>query len=95
MNTYRSRIYERYASGFRDAGLVFDVVGAERWGKAFDWYLRGRLPGGRNAPILELTCGGGKLQHFFKKRGYQNISGGARVGVRRRPTPISSRLCRG
>lgn len=41
---YRSRIYERYASCFQDAGAEFDAVAADRWGRAYDWYLRGWLP---------------------------------------------------
>lgn len=41
MTKYRSRIYERYATCFQDEDENFDVNAADRWGKAFDWYLRG------------------------------------------------------
>lgn len=75
MTAYRERIYDRYASGFQDAGEAFDVAAAERWGKAFDWYLREWLPEDKNAPILEVACGRGNLLHFFKTRGFKNISG--------------------
>lgn len=75
MIAYRERIYERYASGFQDAGQQFDYVAARRWGKAFDWYLRGWLPEDKEAPILEVACGQGKLLNFFKERGFKNVSG--------------------
>lgn len=75
MSGYRDRIYKAYASGFQDAGPQFDFAAAARWGRAFDWYLRGWLPEDKSAPILEVACGQGKLLSFFKKRGFHNISG--------------------
>jgi hypothetical protein len=43
MANYRSRIYERYASSFRNTGLDFDEQAMIRWGKAFDYYFQNWL----------------------------------------------------
>lgn len=73
--SYRQRIYEHYASGFQDASEVFDTGAATRWGKAYDYYLRNWLPADPKAAILEVACGGGRLLHFLKTRGYVQVSG--------------------
>jgi 2-polyprenyl-3-methyl-5-hydroxy-6-metoxy-1,4-benzoquinol methylase len=72
---YRKRIYEKYASGFQDAEEGFDATAAERWGKAYDYYFRGWLPESKEANIVDLACGGGKLLHYFKQRGYSRVAG--------------------
>jgi len=72
---YRSRIYADYASRFQDAKDVFDWVGSKRWGKAYDYYLRDWLPVDKEATILDIACGGGKLLHFLQERGYQCLKG--------------------
>ena len=46
-----------------------------RWGKAYRYYLRGWLPEGRDANIIDVACGGGRLLHFFKKQSYSRLSG--------------------
>lgn len=74
-NSYRSRIFKEYASYFQDANLVFDPVKASRWGKAYDFYLRGWLPENKNAAIIDLACGGGNLLYFFEQRGYSKACG--------------------
>lgn len=74
-NDYRTRIYERYASGFQSAPETFDVEAADRWGRAYRHYLRGWLPDSKDARILEVACGGGKLLHFFLAAGYRNVHG--------------------
>jgi len=73
--TYRSRIYERYAAVFQDAAKTFDPVAAARWGRAYDYYLRGWLPRRHDAAMADLACGDGKLLRFFAERGYTNVSG--------------------
>jgi len=73
--TYRSRIYDRYASVFQDATETFDPVAAARWGRAYEYYLRGWLPPRRDAAIADLACGDGKLLRFFSRRGYTNLAG--------------------
>jgi SAM-dependent methyltransferase len=71
----RHAIYSRYGRDFQDATEVFDAAAAARWGKAYRWYLRGWLPEDKNAFIVELACGNGKLLHFFKQHGYSNLQG--------------------
>jgi 2-polyprenyl-3-methyl-5-hydroxy-6-metoxy-1,4-benzoquinol methylase len=72
---YRGRIYERYATNFMDSNASFDAAEAERWGRAYDTYFRGWLPYDKTAPIVDLACGGGKLLHFLKRRGYTKLTG--------------------
>ncbi len=75
MTDYRTRIYEKYASGFQDAAEQFDLTGAKRAGKVWDYYFRGWMPENREAAILDLASGNGKLLYFFKERGYTNLTG--------------------
>ncbi len=72
---YRTRIYNQYASKFQKVPSVFDEKEAIRWGRAYDTYLGKWLPKHKSAAILDLGCGGGKLLHFLKGRGYVNIQG--------------------
>ena len=75
-NDNRSRIYERYASGFQDAGPTFDERGASRWGRAYQMrYLRGWLPPDPSAAILDVGCGGGRLLYMLRQLGYKNLTG--------------------
>ena len=46
-----------------------------RFAKAYQYYLKGWLPVRRDALIVDLGCGSGKLLHFLKSIGYQNIKG--------------------
>lgn len=58
----------------QDTPIVFDEVEAVRWGRAYDTFLKGWLPE-KNVAILDVACGGGKLLHFFKSRGYTDLQG--------------------
>jgi 2-polyprenyl-3-methyl-5-hydroxy-6-metoxy-1,4-benzoquinol methylase len=73
--SYRQRIYENFASRFQDAPESLDFAEVQRWGKAYDYRFRGWLPARKEAAIVDLACGGGKLLYFFKQRGYQVLSG--------------------
>ena len=75
MDDYRTRIYKEYASRMQDASSVFDKAKAERWGVAYDTFLKGWLPEKKDAAILDVACGGGNLLFFFKCRGYTNLQG--------------------
>jgi 2-polyprenyl-3-methyl-5-hydroxy-6-metoxy-1,4-benzoquinol methylase len=75
MSTYRQRIYENYASRFQGTQETFDFAGASRWGNSYDYRFRGWLPASKDATIVDLACGGGKLLYFFKERGFRVISG--------------------
>ena len=72
---YRARIYEEYATRFQSAPEVFDLENARRWGRAYRHYLRGWLPANRDARILDVACGGGKLLQFFIDAGYRDVQG--------------------
>jgi len=75
MIDYRSKLYEKYASLVQEAPSVFDAKAAQRWGYAYDRFLKGWLPQRKDAAILEVGCGWGRLLHFFKTRGYVNLRG--------------------
>ena len=72
---YRKRIYTEYATRFQDEKEVFDQAGSSRWGKAYDYYLHDWLPKDKGASVVDLACGGGKLLHFLKGRGYHRLQG--------------------
>ena len=72
---YRARIDERYASRFQSAPEIFDVEAARRWGKAYRYYLRDWLPDRRDARILDVACGGGKLLQFYIDAGFADVHG--------------------
>ena len=72
---YRRRIYENYGTYMQSAPERFDESAARRWGKAYEYYLRGWLPADPDARIVDLACGYGRLLHFFRERGYRNLTG--------------------
>jgi len=72
---YRTRIYENYASNFQDAPEAFNEAAAWHWGRAQRYYFRQWLPEDKNAKIVDLACGGGKLLYFFKRMNYTNVAG--------------------
>jgi len=72
---YRHRIYVQYGKNFQDAGGCFDVVSSTRWSNSYRYYLRGWLPSNRQADIVDLACGSGRLLHFFTKAGYRRVTG--------------------
>lgn len=74
-SAYRDRLYANYGHNFQDAGESFDRQGAKRWGKAQNYRLRNWLPSGKDARILDIACGAGKLLCFFKDNGYENLAG--------------------
>ncbi len=71
----RDAIFASYGRDWQDAGERFDAASADRWGKAYDWYLRGWLPQRRDAAIADLACGQGRLLHWLKLRGCTNLTG--------------------
>jgi len=75
MNSYRSRIYEEYASHFKGSGQIFDEAKAKKFAQAYQWYLRNWLPREKNIKILDAACGEGNLLYFFKQRGFQSVGG--------------------
>lgn len=72
---YRARIYDRYASIFKDSQRLFDPDAARRWGRAYKFYFRDWYPLNRKAAIADLACGDGRLLFHFKELGYENLHG--------------------
>lgn len=72
---YRTPIYKQYATNFQDASETFSEDVALRWGRGYRHYLHGWLPAKKNAVIVDVACGGGKLLYFFKNMEYQNVTG--------------------
>jgi len=72
---YKKDIYATYVTGFKAAPLTFDVIQARRWGASYRSFLAGWMPEFKDANILDLGCGDGKLLYFFKERGYHNLTG--------------------
>jgi SAM-dependent methyltransferase len=73
-NEYRTRIYQEYNRITPDQPDGVDLE-VERWGKAYKYYLREWLPENRDANIVDVGCGTGRLLALFKELGYRNISG--------------------
>ena len=73
--TYRDRIYEKYSTNFQDAATTFDVAASRKWGRAYRYYFRAWLPDRKDAAILDVGCGAGKLLHHFREKGYRNVLG--------------------
>ncbi len=74
-NDYRDRVYEKYASQFKDESTQFDATAADRWARPYASYLSDWLPQEKSAAILDLGCGNGRLLHFFRRQRYTRLSG--------------------
>lgn len=72
---YRARIYERYATQFKDAPSEFDELAALRWGRLYRYYFRDWLPEDKHVHIADLACGSGMLLYFLQCNGYKNVEG--------------------
>ena len=72
---YRSSLYEDYASSFKNSGDVFDYRSADKWGPYFKYIVRKWLPEDKNASIIDLGCGEGRIIYLLKGMGYSNTTG--------------------
>ncbi|MBW7905783.1 MAG: class I SAM-dependent methyltransferase [Phycisphaerae bacterium] len=72
---YRQRFWERYASAVHRQREPVSLAAADAFGRPFDIRLRGWLPERRDAAIVDVACGYGRLLRFFTKRGYTNVLG--------------------
>lgn len=75
MPDYRERFYERYSSIVQLRDEPVSPEEAAHWGKPYEKYLAGWLPQHRDARIVVLACGYGRLVHFFTSRGYTSVTG--------------------
>lgn len=74
-DSFRSILYDRYASVVQGTDASFDEKAAREWGRAYDTFFRGWLPENKDASIFEVACGWGRLLLFFRERGYCNLKG--------------------
>lgn len=75
MTDYRQRIYEQYATVFKDRKETFNAAEVKQWGRAYHSYFAGWLPKEKHAPITDLACGHGNLLYHFQTLGYNNLAG--------------------
>ena len=72
---YRAAIYRDYARVVQGKGAAFDRAAADRWAPCLDHYLRGWLPGDRDANVVDLGCGDGRLLYLLSRKGYRKLTG--------------------
>ena len=72
---YRAAIYRDYARIVQGKGSAFDRAAADRWAPCLDYYLRGWLPGDRDANVVDLGCGDGRFLYLLSKKAYRNLTG--------------------
>jgi|SaaInl7_200m_RNA_FD_contig_71_298498_length_1446_multi_6_in_0_out_0_2 SAM-dependent methyltransferase len=72
---YRERIYERYSSVCKKTGSVFSETEARKYADVYSRRLDGWLPQQKDAKILDLGCGSGRMLFFLSKAGYSYVSG--------------------
>jgi 2-polyprenyl-3-methyl-5-hydroxy-6-metoxy-1,4-benzoquinol methylase len=72
---FRTRIYQQYSTAVQGVNRAPSLEEMDRWGKAYDSYLRGWLPDDLGAPIADVACGYGRLIRYFAKRGYTDVRG--------------------
>ena len=58
-----------------DGGAKFDYAAADRWAPSLWYGLRGWLPRGPDAAIVDLGCGDGTALYLLAKRGYRRLAG--------------------
>lgn len=73
--TYRERIYARYASERTPSILQFDEARYSRDAKGLLHRLGPWLPPALSSRCLDVACGAGQLLYALKSRGYLNIVG--------------------
>lgn len=72
---YRITLYEDYAESFKNNTGRFDYVAADSWEPCLKHYLRHWLPVDKEARIIDLGCGEGRILYLLKQMGYSNVEG--------------------
>ena len=72
---YRSRIYEQYSTNFQDATSTFSSKATQRWSRLYKYHLRDWMPRNKDAAIVDVGCGGGRLLYLFKNMNFNNAMG--------------------
>lgn len=72
---YREQLFNKYSTVVQNAPDISSEKAITRWGNAYNHYLRGWLPGEKNAVIGEVACGNGRLLCLLDRLGYPNLYG--------------------
>ncbi len=72
---YRKRLYEKYASKSEDSLKEQTLAEVDRWTRPYKKYLKGWLPEDKQAVILDIGCGRGRLLRFLSEQGYTHVTG--------------------
>lgn len=72
---YRERIYKKYASQVQGQAAAPSKPELDRWSDPYDIYFKDWLPRDKEAGILDVACGYGRLLYFFASRGHKNVYG--------------------
>jgi 2-polyprenyl-3-methyl-5-hydroxy-6-metoxy-1,4-benzoquinol methylase len=73
--SYRERIVESYSVLVHNRTESVSDAAIARWSWPLNTYLRGWLPERRDAAILDVGCGYGRLLRYFALQGYENVIG--------------------
>lgn len=71
---YKNQLYNNYASNIQNSPEIYKNEKIDRWGRKYNYYLRGWLPIQKDSAIAELACGSGRLLYQLKKWEYTNLS---------------------
>ncbi len=72
---YRKLLYEDYADSFKNDTGQFDHPAAEKWAPCLAYYLKNWLPVAKDAHIIDLGCGEGRIIYLLQRMGYTNVEG--------------------
>jgi 2-polyprenyl-3-methyl-5-hydroxy-6-metoxy-1,4-benzoquinol methylase len=72
---YRQRIYNKYASVHEKQGDHFSMSGARKYSKLYSKRFSGWLPVKKDAKILDLACGNGRMLFCLQQNNYSEIYG--------------------
>jgi 2-polyprenyl-3-methyl-5-hydroxy-6-metoxy-1,4-benzoquinol methylase len=88
---YRKRIYQDYGTNFQDAPDMLSTKKIIRWKKGYKYYFKNWLPDNKNAFIVEIACGNGRMLDLLKDLGYTNITG---VDISPEQVQLAKKFCK-